>query len=818
MMGKQSCLVGGGQAGERLRAVDWQNTPLGPVEGWPLSLQAAIRIVLSSDFPMMVHWGPDLITFYNDAYAPSLGNKHPGNLGRPAKEWWFEMWDQLTPIFDHVLSGKAYFVEDARYTPNRNGVQQEAFFTHCHSPLWDDDGHVAGIFLVVTETTGRIVAERKLLQANADLERQVLAAKSSEARLSAFVSASSEGLYSMSGDWQEMHELKGRGFLKDTSSPNPNWLTDYIPVDEQPRVKATFNEAITSRKLFSLEHQVKRVDGSIGWVQSRAIPFLDAAGDITEWFGAVSDITVRRHADEVLQGQKKNLEHQVTERTIELNHLWEISPDLLLVIDYEGIFRKVNPAWTRILGYEPEELLGQNVSELVIPDTALSPLEAYERAARGELSEMENRYRHKDGSTRWFSWVAAPSAGQIYATGRDITAAKAAEAELASMQEALRHAQKMEAVGQLTGGVAHDFNNLLAGISGSVDMMQIRIQQGRLNDLERYLGMAQNGLKRAASLTHRLLAFSRRQTLDPKPTRIGQLVLGMQELIQSTVGPATPVRMNTPEELWSALVDAPQLENSLLNLCINARDAMPQGGRILVEMANHSLDEYAARQHDLPPGDYLTLSVTDSGTGMPPTVIERAFEPFFTTKPIGKGTGLGLSMVYGFVQQSGGQVRINSRLGEGTTVCVYLPRYYGNAITPLTGFAEATEFPRSEPGETVLVVDDEPTVRTLIMEILEDLGYIALEAGDGAASLEILHSDRRIDLLITDVGLPGGLNGRQVADAARVWRPGLKVLFITGYAEKSLLSEGQMEPGMAVLTKPFAMDIMATRIRTMIES
>lgn len=545
MMGKQSCLVGGGQAGERLRAVDWQNTPLGPVEGWPLSLQAAIRIVLSSDFPMMVHWGPDLITFYNDAYAPSLGNKHPGNLGRPAKEWWLEMWDQLTPIFDHVLSGKAYFVEDARYTPNRNGVQQEAFFTHCHSPLWDDNGHVAGIFLVVTETTGRIVAERKLLQANADLERQVLAAKSSEARLSAFVSASSEGLYSMSGDWQEMHELKGRGFLKDTSSPNPNWLTDYIPVDEQPRVKATLNEAITSRKLFSLEHQVKRVDGSIGWVQSRAIPFLDAAGDITEWFGAVSDITVRRHADEVLQGQKKNLEHQVTERTIELNHLWEISPDLLLVIDYEGIFRKVNPAWTRILGYEPEELLGQNISELVIPDTALSPLEAYERAARGELSEMENRYRHKDGSTRWFSWVAAPSAGQIYATGRDITAAKAAEAELASMQEALRHAQKMKAVGQLTGGVAHDFNNLLAGISGSVDMMQIRIQQGRLNDLERYLGMAQNGLKRAASLTHRLLAFSRRQTLDPKPTRIGQLVLGMQELIQSTVGPATPVRMNT---------------------------------------------------------------------------------------------------------------------------------------------------------------------------------------------------------------------------------------------------------------------------------
>ena len=386
--------------------------------------------------------------------------------------------------------------------------------------------------------------------------------------------------------------------------------------------------------------------------------------------------------------------------------------------------------------------------------------------------------------------------------------------EQAATEEALRQAHKMEAVGQLTGGLAHDFNNLLAGISGSLELMQTRMQQGRLTDVDRYMTAAQGAAKRAAALTHRLLAFSRRQTLDPKPTDVDRLVGGMQEMIQRTVGPGIAVEAVGATGAWPALVDSSQLENALLNLCINARDAMPGGGKITIETANKWFDERAARDHSLPEGQYLSLCVTDTGTGMTAEVIARAFEPFFTTKPTGEGTGLGLSMIYGFAQQSGGQVRIYSEIGKGTTVCIYLPRHYG--AVEVEAPDNSAVLPRSEQGEAVLIVDDEPTVRMLLADILEDLGYSAIEAGDSAAGLKILQSDVRIDLLVTDVGLPGGMNGRQMADAARVARPDLKVLFITGYAENAILGEGRLAPGMAVLTKPFPVETMAARIRSMI--
>jgi PAS domain S-box-containing protein len=384
-------------------------------------------------------------------------------------------------------------------------------------------------------------------------------------------------------------------------------------------------------------------------------------------------------------------------------------------------------------------------------------------------------------------------------------------------EEALRQSQKMEAVGQLTGGLAHDFNNLLAGISGSLEITQARVRQGRVNDVDRYINAAQGAVKRAAALTHRLLAFSRRQTLAPKPTDVNQLVTGMQDIIQRAIGPSISFEFVGVSGLWLTLVDPSQLENSLLNLCLNARDAMPVGGKITVETANKWLDARAARQHDLPEGQFLSLCVSDSGVGMPKDVIARAFEPFFTTKPTGEGTGLGLSMVYGFARQSGGQVRIYSEVGQGTTVCIYLPRHYGEPALNEEPAAAAHMSP-SAHSETVLVVDDEPTVRMLITEILEELGYVAIEAGDSVAGLKLLQSDTRIDLLVSDVGLPGGMNGRQMADAARVTRPDLKVLFITGYAENSVLGNGRLAPGMAVMTKPFPMDAMAARIKQMIES
>ena len=561
---------------------------------------------------------------------------------------------------------------------------------------------------------------------------------------------------------------------------------------------------------------------------------LDGDGAVAGLFIFTNETTPRVRADAALRESQRRLEQalaevrslnatleqRVEERTAERDRLWETSPDLLLIIDFDGIFRRVNPSWTTLLGYAPSELVGRHVTAFVLAEDHAETVSGYVEAAAGGKPRVVNRYRHRDGSLRWISWTAAPAGTLTYATGRDITAERERAEALLKAEEQLRQAQKMEAVGQLTGGLAHDFNNLLAGISGSLELMRARMGQGRVGDVERYMAAAQGASTRAAALTHRLLAFSRRQTLDPRPTDVNRLVAGMEEMIRRTVGPGIPVAVVADPGIWPALVDPSQLENALLNLCINARDAMPDGGRITIETANAGRGGAAAPPSEpspeLPPGQYLSLSVTDTGTGMPPEVIARAFEPFFTTKPIGEGTGLGLSMIYGFAQQSGGGVRIASRVGHGTTVSIDLPRHHG--AVGEDGIPErGPALPRSDQGETVLIVDDEPTVRMLVADILEDLGYRAIEAGDSAEGLRVLQSDARIDLLVTDVGLPGGMNGRQMADAARGARPELKVLFITGYAENAFLGDAALAPGTAVLTKPFAVDAMAARIRAMIE-
>ena len=386
---------------------------------------------------------------------------------------------------------------------------------------------------------------------------------------------------------------------------------------------------------------------------------------------------------------------------------------------------------------------------------------------------------------------------------------------IAELQDKLRQSQKMEAVGQLTGGIAHDFNNLLAGVLGSLELMQARVAQGRLGEVDRYIGAAVTSANRAASLTHRLLAFSRRQTLDPKAVDINRLTTSMEDLIRRTVGPAIHVETVISGGLWRTLCDANQLENALLNLAINAWDAMPEGGRLTIEAANARLDDaYAGRHHEVAAGQYVAVSVTDTGTGMAPNVVAHVFEPFFTTKPIGQGTGLGLSMVYGFAKQSNGYASIYSEVGQGTTVRLYLPRHLGSGEA---GDSNPDLLPAAvaRDGEAVLVVDDEPVVRMLVGDVLRELGYGVVEAADGAEGLRILRSRQRVDLLVSDVGLPGGMNGRQLADAARVHRPGLKVLFITGYAENAALGNGVLDPSMQVLTKPFALDVLASKIRMM---
>jgi PAS domain S-box-containing protein len=512
----------------------------------------------------------------------------------------------------------------------------------------------------------------------------------------------------------------------------------------------------------------------------------------------------------------ETLEAQVAERTQERDGIWNASQDLLGVADTNGIWLSVSPAWTALLGWRREDIVGRTSEWMEHPDDRANTRAEIVHLAEGRrTSDFENRFRTRDGSYRALSWTAVPVEGRLYCSARDITEQKVAAESLARTEQALRQSQKMEAVGQLTGGLAHDFNNLLTGITGALEILESRMAQGRYKEVNRYLQVAQGAAKRAAALTHRLLAFSRQQTLDPKPTDVNDLVAGMEDLIRRTVGPAIEVQVGGAEGLWPTLVDPNQLENAVLNLCINARDAMPDGGRLTVEMANLDLDARTARDRELSPGQYMALSVTDTGTGMSPEVIAKAFDPFFTTKPLGQGTGLGLSMIYGFAKQSGGQVRIHSQEGMGTTMRILLPRYLG-MVQDTELAPDPADMPRARQGETVLVVDDEPTIRMLITEVLEELGYAAIEAADGNSGLAVLRSDARVDLLVTDVGLPGGMNGRQMADMARTGRPGLKVLFITGYAEHAVVGNGHLDPGMHVMTKPFSLEALAGRIKELI--
>ena len=392
---------------------------------------------------------------------------------------------------------------------------------------------------------------------------------------------------------------------------------------------------------------------------------------------------------------------------------------------------------------------------------------------------------------------------------------KAQIAEREKVEAALRQAQKMEAIGQLTGGIAHDFNNILQGILGALELHQKSFRLGRTEEAARFIEGAVASADRAARLTHRLLAFSRRQPLSPTMVEINCLVDGMADMIRQTVGERIAVDLFPALDLWPTHCDSNQLESSILNLVINARDAMPVGGRVTIETKNVNLDAGLAAQTELMPGDYVCIDVSDTGTGMTADVAAQAFEPFFTTKPTGQGTGLGLSMIYGFARQSDGFTKIYSELGHGTTVKLYLPRFKkGSQVAHVEDVASHAA--PAGVGEVVLVVEDDATVRSLVTEVLCDLGYTTLEAADGPSGLAILRSGQRIDLLVTDMGLPG-LNGRQVADGGRVDRPGLKVLFMTGYAQNAAVANGFLEPGMQLITKPFALDALAARIRAMIE-
>jgi PAS domain S-box-containing protein len=677
------------------------------------------------------------------------------------------------------------------------------FFVHQAEPrAWSDEdaAFVRNVADRTWSSMQRCRAEISLRALAASLEQQV-----------AERTADRNRLWQLSSDLMLVVRFDGI-----VTSINPAWTTvlgwaahevvgstlvPFIHPDDLERTVEAADMLEQGTAVPRFDNRYRHKDGGYRWISWASVP---GGGAINACGRDITDEKEKAAALELSEGRTRS----IFETTYQFQGL----------ITTDGSLLDANPISLAAIEARLEDVVGmkfwaapwfsatQGMPELVE--------QAVGRVAAGETFRQEVVVNLPTGR-RAFDFAMRPvinAAGTVIAIvpeAMELTERRATE-------EQLRQAQKMEAVGQLTGGLAHDFNNLLTGITGGLSLLRTRLAQGRLDEAERYIAAAEVAAGRAASLTHRLLAFSRQQTLDPRTIQANVLVADMRDLIQRTVGPHIDVTSQLAADLWPTRCDPNQLESALLNLAINARDAMPEGGKLVLHTENRTIDERAARERDMAAGDYVSIAVADSGCGMAPDIIAKAFDPFFTTKPIGQGTGLGLSMIYGFARQSGGQVRIHSVIGEGTTVRLHLPRHTG-PVQPEQP-AAAADAPATRAGETILVVDDEPMVAMLITDILEDLGYVALDAADGPSGLEILRSDRDIDLLITDVGLPGGMNGRQLAEAARQARPELKILFVTGYAEYGVLSDLQAVEGMRVVTKPFEMQVLATTVSAMLAS
>ncbi|NEI73102.1 PAS domain S-box protein [Rhizobium lusitanum] len=588
-------------------------------------------------------------------------------------------------------------------------------------------------------------------------------------------------------------------------------LNDLIHSDDERIIDLSDPDGLQNER--NIEFRVKRADdGQERWLARRGEYVDDTESNGRRYVGVIFDITEAKQAQESLEQANAALSEIALESVRDRNRVWKNSRDLLVVIGTDGIFRDVSPAWLEILGHTREQVIRHHVTDFVWAEDRqrIGPL--LRAAVENTHTDLEIRMTHKDGSLRIVSWMTSREEERVYAYGRDVTTEKQQQAVLEETEAQLRQAQKMEAVGQLTGGIAHDFNNMLTGVIGALSIIKRRISAKRLDDLDKFIDAASSSATRAAALTHRLLAFSRRQSLDRQPVDVTQLIGSMEDLFRRTLGERVELLINMTPGTSKAVTDANQLESAILNLVINARDAMPKGGKLTIEATNVVFaDADLVRGETLKPGSYVVLAVSDTGIGMSQATIAKAFDPFFTTKPIGQGTGLGLSMIYGFAQQSGGHVRIYSQVGLGTTIKLYLPSSVQDRSEEGDADDPDIDPPRGE-GETVLVVEDDDSVRMLVVDVLNELGYRVIEAIDGSEALPVIEGKGRVDLLISDVGLPG-LNGRQIAEIAMSFRPSLKVLFITGYAATAASRSDFLAPGMEMITKPFAIDDLAQKVR-----
>ncbi|MBX5138211.1 response regulator [Rhizobium lentis] len=746
---------GGGKIGELLRHPAFDAAGLGPAESWPASLKHIAEMVLNSRQPKFVAWGPDLAFLYNDAYVPVFPDRHPGALGRPFREVWADIWEQFSPIVASTLEGRPQLFKELLIPMRRDGRTEDTWFTFSYTPLRDDDGAIAGILCATLDVTDQVAAKR--------------------------------------GEKLALEELRAKSEALAVVNQAGAAITVEPDVERLTQIVVDAGVTLTGAEFGAFFYNVDDGEGgsymlyALSGVERKNFEKFPMPRNTKVFEPTFSGEGIVRSDDILLDPRYgQNPPHAGMPK----GHLPVRSYLAVPVKSRDGsvigglFFGHGEPGrFSQAAEASLVSLAGQSA-------VAIDNIRLF-RAAKIEIDQR----RHMEDQLRKLN---------------DMLEVRVA-AEIADRQQAeaaLRQSQKMESIGKLTGGVAHDFNNLLQVISGNLQLLGKDVaENGRARER---ISNALAAVERGSRLASQLLAFGRRQALEPKVVNIGRLVTGMDDMLRRALGEEIEVETIVSGGLWNTFADPAQIENALLNLAINSRDAMGGVGKLTIEVGNAFLDDSYSRTHpEVKAGQYVVLAVTDTGSGMTQEVMEQAFEPFFSTKPEGKGTGLGLSMVYGFVKQSGGHVKIYSEIGEGTTVKLYLAR----SLRSEDRAAAADNLPATGGTETILVAEDDEGVRATVVEMLSDLGYYVLKAKDAQSALTVIESGAHIDLLFTDVVMPGPLRSPELARMARQRLPDIAVLYTSGYTENSIVHGGRLDPGLELLSKPYTREELARKIR-----
>lgn len=782
--------------GRLIRETDWSASSLGPREGWPSSLLSAMNLMLNSPDSAYLIWGPEYAFFFNDAYSILLPASAADAMGRPVASVWGQAWEQVRPQAEQALAGGNARTENLPFVVVRDGQQQQTWWSLSFSPLYGETGLVDGVFCHVHETTQQVAAQTRHNETEAFTQR-VLASIDDCIKVLDLDSR----LVFMSEGGQRIMEVTDFGAIR--GCPWPDFWQDQGNIDARNAVQAA--RAGRSASFMGI---AKTMAGTVKWWHVQVSPILDKTGNPEKILCVSRDITELRDAQQALLMLNNSLEQQVREQTQDHDRIWRLSSDLMLVARFDGIITAVNPAWTQALGWSEDELPGSQFLNLVHPDDLASTRAAMHGLEHGSnIPNFKNRYRHRDGSWRTIAWTAVPDQHFIHAVGRDIQAQVEADEALRLSEEALRQSQKLEAIGQLTGGVAHDFNNLLTVIRSCADLLRPAglAEERRI----KYVDAISSTVDRAARLTGQLLAFARRQALQPEVFDVGKSVLRIGEMMDTLTGSRIQVQIDVPDEPCFIFADGSQFDTALVNMVVNARDAMSGAGRLSIQVGRAR--STAPGLNTTPTTDeYVTISLTDTGTGIAQDKLGAIFEPFYTTKGVGEGTGLGLSQVFGFAKQSGGEVLVDSELGNGSCFTLYLP------CAPRDASA-AVETPPQEhvamPGLSVLMVEDHQGIGTYTRPMLEQLGFeVHWVTGAQQALHELANNPERFQVVFSDIAMPG-MSGLELHARIEALYPWIPVVLTTGYSTEFTPLGPDQEHRFDLLQKPYSTEDLAATLQ-----